>query len=429
VTSGGWVFAGKAIAILAGVAMNVLLARLVSPQEMGTYFIIVSLVTTAALVAQGGLNHAAVRFIAELRGKKELAGAVDVVAKSFYVVTVLSLVTGLGYYFFSKTLAQSLFHMPMIGFGASLMVGWIVLTALRALAAECFRGFEYIRLATLFEGLLTSLVFLLLTAYFYLTTDSITLDIVLWLMLSSAFVSAFSAMLVLYLQVKGFGRRAMVTLKSITNTALPLLANNILFVFVGSFGLWIAGVLGGSDDAALYGAATRLIVLMQFPLLALNAIVPPMVARMNAEGNSESMQNLLRWCATVALLFALPVMLVFLLWGDDLLGLLFGAFYSHAYWVLLLLGVGVMANAWTGYCGTVLMMTGYQSLMLKQAVLTLLVTVPLTWYCGKVFGLEGVAAGISFGILVEHVLWWLSVKKHLGVWTHAGWSLRKQSLA
>jgi len=419
-STGGWVSFAKVITILAGVIVNALLARMLEPQELGIYFLIFSIVTTAVLLAQMGLNQAVIRFIGELRGKGCESGIRDLLLKSFSIVGLSSVLFALIYLFFARNLAAELFHASLMAVGASLLAVWIVFTSLRSLAAECLRGFEAIGWATLFEGLLTSLLFLTFVAWLWFDGRAVDLYQVFVLLLLAASISMVFALYSLWRRVSSLGDEKRVGLSRLMSTSLPLLGSNIMFVFLSSFGLWMVGYLASPEDVAQYGAATRLVALAQFPLLALNAIVPPMIARMYARNEMMELQHLLRWCASLVLILTMLVMIVFVFWGGELLGLIFGSFYSQAHELLVILGLGVLANAWAGYCGPVLMMCGHQNAMLRQALLTVLLTIPAAIMLGTAFGAIGVAVSMSLGVTLLHVLWWWSVRSHLGIWTHAG---------
>ena len=62
---GSWTFALKIASMGASLAVSIVLARLLDPELLGTYFLILSFVSFAALVAQLGLNLAVVRLLAE----------------------------------------------------------------------------------------------------------------------------------------------------------------------------------------------------------------------------------------------------------------------------------------------------------------------------------------------------------------------------
>lgn len=402
-----------------GIATNAILTRLLSPVEIGIYFLIMSIGAVVVLVAQMGLSQLVVRHVAEASGQGRESQIRDMVWKAFISVAVVSSILAVIYAASAPAWGVVLFHSPLMGVGTGLVAGWIVLTALRTLAAECFRGFHAIRLATLFEGLLTSLLFFLMMLWAWRDGHMVSLHRVLSVSLLAALGSAGVALGMLWTRLSRLPYERATSIHALLRAGLPLLVSNLIVVLMTSFGLWAVGFLTTSADAALYGTAARLVVLVQFPLLALNAVVPPMVAHMHARSEMQQLERTLRLLAFLCLLAALAVMLVFTLWGKAILGMLFGSYYAGAYGILLLLGAGIVANAWAGFCGPVLMMTGHQKELMRLSLLASVIMLPVTILSGRFFGAEGVAAGISIGVTILHILMLMAVYKKLHVRTYA----------
>ena len=65
---GAWAISGRSVSVLQALFINALLARFLTHEEMGTYFLIFSVVSFGVLFAGFGLPRMAVRFIAEALG-------------------------------------------------------------------------------------------------------------------------------------------------------------------------------------------------------------------------------------------------------------------------------------------------------------------------------------------------------------------------
>src|SRR6266568_4915099 len=63
-----WVLAGRGFGVVVVLATNALLTRLLSPDQVGAYFVVLSLVMFCALLAQMGAERTAVRLVAESLG-------------------------------------------------------------------------------------------------------------------------------------------------------------------------------------------------------------------------------------------------------------------------------------------------------------------------------------------------------------------------
>src|SRR5918994_2191000 len=64
-SGGTWSFVGKVGGSIIGVVTNGLLARMLTPQEFGAYFLALGLIPFGAVVGSLGLPKTVVRFVAE----------------------------------------------------------------------------------------------------------------------------------------------------------------------------------------------------------------------------------------------------------------------------------------------------------------------------------------------------------------------------
>src|SRR5215203_2209158 len=125
-SNGAWALSGRVITILAVLASNALLARLLSPEDLGTYFLAFSIVSFGTLVGSLGLNQVVVRFVAESMSLNQPERA----RRTVYLVCVLgsagALGVGLGYLLLGDTLVMNLFGSPALSAATALIAGWIV---------------------------------------------------------------------------------------------------------------------------------------------------------------------------------------------------------------------------------------------------------------------------------------------------------------
>lgn len=415
----GWAFLGKVGAMLFGICTNVLLARLLSPSELGAYFLVMSIGAVAVLVGQFGQNQVVVRFIAEGSGEEILSKSRDAIHKAFIITFIFSGTVSLCYFAFDRLLA-SLLHAPVIASVSGLVVVWIMASSLRGLAAECFRGFHDIRKASIFEALAYTSLFLAMLLFAWFLPADVRFHVAIQLSTMAAVLVALWALWGLWKKITQIPSQDMLSYQDMIRTGWPLLISNIVVVAITQAGLWIVSIISGPSDVALYGAAFRLVILLQMPLLILNSILPPIIARLHIQGKRQEIERSLRLVTAAAFVPALILFVVFLFWGGEILSRLYGEFYAGAFWILIILGIGIMANAWAGFCGPTLMMTGHQKTLMTTSIVTGCLAVLLAFILGHFFEAEGVAASMAFGMALQHVLMLLAVRRHVGIWTHAG---------
>jgi O-antigen/teichoic acid export membrane protein len=141
------------VAALLVLAANALLARLLSPGELGAYFLAYSLVTVGALVGTLGLDLSVLRFVAESMALEQYDRTRRVLRVVFGLGLLGTLGAGIAYLLLGHLVGGSLFHSPALVMVTGPVAAWMAIMALQTLFAASFRGFSNLFLATVFSGL------------------------------------------------------------------------------------------------------------------------------------------------------------------------------------------------------------------------------------------------------------------------------------
>jgi O-antigen/teichoic acid export membrane protein len=201
--------------------------------------------------------------------------------------------------------------------------------------------------------------------------------------------------------------------------AWPLLITNVVLLAVTQADLWIMGAFRSQHEVAVYGAAARVVLLVAIPLQIANAVVPPLIAEMYAQGRTQALERVLRATATLAGIPAFLVLAVFVVLGEPVLGVVYGGYYSEGAAVLALLSLGQLVNVWVGSCGMTLGMTGRQSTLMVITVVWATITVAVGLGVVDRYGATGVAAAAAAGLALQNLSTWLVTRYATGMWTHA----------
>lgn len=426
--SGGmWGFVGRAATVLIGFVSNALLARLLSPQDLGTYFLALSIVTLGAVIGSLGLNQAGVRFLAASMGLSQFRRARGVVR----LVIALGLLGALGIgttYALLGGLVGRVFESPALVAVSGLIAGWAAVATVQGLLSEIFRGLHDIRLATVFgsltsgNGLVPGVLLIACLVSMWWVRGEASLALVMFLAAGSGLASALMAGWFLRRKVSVItseGAGGKITAREMLQVAWPLLLTNLTLFALAQADVWILSAFRSQEEVAVYGAAARLVALVTIPLLVSNTFVPPLIAEMHAQGKREELERMLRTTATLSGIPAFLAFAIFVLASEPLLDLVFGDYYGAGASILVLLGVGQVARVWCGACGTTLMMSGHQRTMMLVTLASGLAAVAVGFYTVDRYGGLGVAAATALGNVLQSVLSWLMVKRATGMWTHA----------
>jgi O-antigen/teichoic acid export membrane protein len=421
--SGGiWVVAGKILGGPVVVVTNMLLARVLSPAELGAYFLAFSLVTVCATVAPLGANRAVVRFVAESIGLNRPAVARGAVRHAIMLgiggslVLASAIYSGLG-----ERLARDVVNSQELADASDLVAAWIVPATMTLLIAEIFRGFHDLRWATLHGGLLGSLLTLLIVVTLHLNGIPMTLRVVVWVSFTATMLGALVAGFTLHRRVHKLPPPAADrSLLGMLRVSLPLCVTTAIVLLLQQADIWLVGAFESSQDVAIYGAAARLMFIVSVPLFMVNAVIQPMVAEYYSQRRLDELQKLMRVAATVAAMPALAALACAIVFAAPGLRLLYGETYMAGAGVLVVLALGQMVNVWTGSCGIFLMMTGHERTLMTLTALTGLLTVALMAALVGPFGILGVAIGSALGVSLQNAVLWFAAGRLTGVWTNMG---------
>ena len=119
------------------------------------------------------------------------------------------------------------------------------------------------------------------------------------------------------------------------------------------------GSMIGTDHAGIYSAAVRSAQLISFGLAAVNLILAPMISELYSLNRMLELQRTVNLGALGVLIISLPACIVLLVFGDWVLSL-FGTEFAQGYAALVWLSLGQFVNAFCGFVGLLLVMTGNQ---------------------------------------------------------------------
>ncbi|MGQ0618606.1 MAG: lipopolysaccharide biosynthesis protein [Panacagrimonas sp.] len=415
-----WAFSAKALALSTGLITTALLARMLSTEEMGSYFLIVSLTLFAGVLARFGMQQTVVRLVAEsvARGVPGRAGAA--LRRIYLVATVGSVVVGGAIWLGGgQWVSLHIFDDPRMATVTGLSALWVAALAYRSPLAETFRGLHDQRMASYLTLAIPSATLALSLVVVWLLKIPMDLRLAVALSVGTAAGTLVLGLLLLIKKLPRLRGPGTIGMREILSISAPVFVINLGNMAINNGSLWIGGAFLEGKDIALYGAAMRLVHLVVVPMTLVVSVVQPVIAALNNAQDKPRLEHALRATATLSALPALAVLLVFGVFGPQVLGLVYGSQYTDAYLVLLILVVGQVFFVWAGPCNNVLTMTGHQRpamvLTLTNGVLTAVMCVVMVKYAG----LLGLAIAVTVGDIAKNLQSWLMARRLTGIWTHA----------
>jgi len=422
-----WVFGGKVVTIVLAIVMNAMLARLLTPNELGAYFTSYTLVVIGGSIATLGLDRAVVRFASSAIGADQLGRARTAIRMCLRYGTVgafgagLLLILGVG-----DWLALDVFHSPLVASVMPLTAGWLVATALQALLVETFRALQRFDLATLLDEFIVDVLTATLLGGLLIARDSASLHTVMVVSMCTSITAVLLATGLLIGRVRGLHGTGTLTRQEVFTFAWPALITNLAIMLLGrGVDLWVIGAIRGQSEVAIYGSASRLVVLVATPFLIIQGVIPPIAAELYAQGRIGDMERALRGAASLAGLPSFLVLIAFILFGPMIMRIGYGPYYEQGSTALIILSTGRLVAVWTGSCSVVLMMTGHQKAVMTVTILAGIASVLLGISAARAFGYVGVAVTTSATLMVQNVIQLFLAHRYVGIWTQIYLSPRK----
>ena len=424
-----------------GIVTTGLLARMLSNQELGAYFLALSIVSLGVVVGSMGLPKTVVGLVAESMGVGRPGRARRVIRTVLGLAVFGALGIGLAYLSVGDLVSEHLFHSSLLVGVTGLMAGWIAIAVAQEITAEAFRGFHDIRLATLLGGLATAgksgglimrVLLLGVLALLWVRSEQASLATVMLVCLGSGSVSVVLSLWLLHGKISTLGPsegaedEEPVGAKEVLGDAIPFLAIALTSFVLLSADVWILGALGSLKEVGIYGATSRLVTFVTMPLLVVNLVLPPIVSEMYARGQTGRLERTLRTFSTLAGVPSLLVLLVFMLLGGPILALVYGKPIYHndtAVLVLLILSAAKLTAVWSGSCGLVLQFTGHQRSMLRVNLLTSPLFFVVAVLATQRYGPVGVACAVAITTALQNAIMVLLAKRKTGMWTQVMFSI------
>ena len=347
------------IGTVATFTLTAIAARTLSPGDVTIFYALLAALMIGPILGRFGLNQWAVKDLASLRTREDIAAAVALGRR--YVISVVG----------PASVAAPLISVLFIS-GIShgrLDLGLVVLATV-ILFAETWRlsvGDVLLGLgqtgwaAALAHQVRAAAVTLAVLVHMVVAPDQLGLERIMALMAIVTVVLVVGGLYRLWtLPSLPDGPGLELELPRLLRRGYPFLVVDLIVVVVARGDVWLAGPTLAEDTAARYGTASVLAAQIGVPIGLASVALAPVVAGLVAQRKLDAVEQVVRSLATVVAYALVPVLIVFVFFGRSLLELAYGPPYGDALPYLLVLMIGNVTLALLGAGPVVLLMSGRQ---------------------------------------------------------------------
>ncbi len=384
---------------------EIVAARLLGVTQFGIYTMATAWIYILGMLGTLGFNHALLKFVPTYLAHHEWGALRGIVRRSNLWVALASLLFVIIGYLILLILRDAGIRNAVI---ATFAVALIVLPfqVLSSLRQAVLRSLNKIAYALMPEFILRPLLFmLLLAATAYLVPQSLSAMTAFLLVLVAA-IAAFAVGAIWqhkYLPCETRSHPPIYRDREWLLTALPLLLIVGLNLISSRIDVIMLGMLSEIEHVGIYSAASRVADVVVFGLVSANAVVAPMIARLHSTGRQEELQRMVYLAAKGICLLTLPIALILLIFGHQILGL-FGQGFSAGYPVLVILVCGQLVNALAGPVGYLMTMTGHQVKAARMVGISAMLNLALNGLLIPVWGMIGAAIATAISTVTWNIL-------------------------
>jgi O-antigen/teichoic acid export membrane protein len=392
-----------------------MLAQLLGVDEYGIYVYAITWINILTILCLLGFPTSLVRFIAEYKAKQQWNLLKGIAHRSNQIVLAFSVLVGI----IAAAVTLLLKERISVGVVVTFYIGFglLPIVALSTLRQASLRALNFV---------VQSEMLLLVIRPVLLCLIVLGLSITLGGSLKAAHVMAgnFTAVVGVLFIGTVLLRKALPKSASETKPAyaqrqwlkvsLPLLLIDGMQILLKRTDIIMIGAILGSDDAGIYSAASRISNFVVFALLAINAILAPMISELYHTGRGRELQRIIILASWAIFVFTLVVSTILAVSGKFMLSL-FGSDFTIAFVPLLILLTGQVVNALAGSVGLIMTMTSHQNQAGAIIAVSTAANITLNALLIPLFGLAGAAISTAFTMALWNIAMLTFVRRRIGI--------------
>lgn len=400
IVSAGMVGSNAVIALV----ISIVLARTMGAQQFGLYSFYLTLVTILSVPMQAGLPPLVVREVAQSKARQEWGTILGIKQISERLIFMLGAVILVGVLLFSKATDYDWQSDHGRIFSASLLL--LPCIAFSAARGALVRGLGRVILGQLPEQIMKPVLLLALILGLYglgelspLTAMGANLCAAVAALTVGVWIQRMS--LKKLLPVGASANRP-----ALGNWMLALLPFSMLYGFQiinTQADVILLGLLSDPAEVGVYKVASQFSQLINLIIIAVGIVVSPKVAELFVGGEREKLSALVGRASLVSVALSIPLFILFIFAGRQVIGGLYGGEYGMAYICLMILSVGQFFAVVGSASGLVLNMGGCQWLTAAGVVGAVVINLSMGLLLVPRLGATGSAVSASCALCFSAV--------------------------
>ncbi len=400
---------GKGSNAVIQLAFLVLMTRLLGANVVGIYFLGYAFHQVGLTLGSFALNHAAYRYFPVVENPKLLA------ANLFQLLFIISFVSSLLLIIIGTAVLPALNQnvYPKVYFLFLLAVPFV---AWMTLQVGMFLGMKRMLPGTVVQEIFYPSVRLLM--FLSLFWMGLRLEAALFAFFLSSVLSAVLGWAWLRHDLSlfsGNGKAPVPSKQEILHFSTPIMLAMVINLGITAGMPILIAYFASPKEVALFGSASRIIVLFELAIVAVNGLFAPTISEYLSQGRLTELKILFRKLTAFVLTLTAPFITACMFFPEQIMGL-FGHEFAQGSNYLTILAIGELMNVSTGSVGQFLLMGGHSRLLLgitaTANVLGIIVALSIVNMIGPSSFAVGTAIGVACVNLLALVVVWRLQRLH-----------------
>lgn len=393
-------------------ALNLLLARLLGADDVGIYYLALTVTTMASAIATLGLGNVMVRHtaakaeIGDFAALKAVAGTGTRISLACGIALTILLAAA------APLICEHLLSKPELTRPLQWMALTIVPQTQMRLRAQLLRGLKKIALSQMLRHVdvpFLTLAFIALLGGAYGATGAV------WSFVAANLITAIAAAW-LWKRAAGPDQGGVSPLgaRALIRSGLPILQSSMMNLALSPLTTLLLGAMSSSASVAVFAIAFRTALLTRFAMMAVNAIAAPKFAALHSTADGAALSSTSRRSTFLVTLAALPMLFCFIVFPRWTMGL-FGAEFADGATLLRILAIAQFTAVISAAAPFLLLMSGNERMLRNNTLVSAVVCLVLNVLLIPAFGTIGAAIAVAAAIVVRSLLGSLQVYRCLGI--------------
>lgn len=405
-------------------ALNLALARSMGAAGLGLFMLAYTWLLGLSMLSRYGLDVALLRFAGSAWGERDWPRLRGVAFQAFLITLVASLASSVALFLLAPMLALSVFGKPELEPLLRIVAVCITPYTIMYLNSTLLKAMRLPAMAPLFESgsVMMVLAAVIWGAHYF--AAAISLVVISWYMVIVCIISMLLSWWLVLRRV-----RTMTTVSGSASRQEDLfkVATSFSIISMIAFGIqWgaslIIGIYADAESVGLFNAAQRTAFVVTFIMLVFNSVLPPRMATLYKSGDMAGLERLTVTSTIYMTLASIPVVLVFCLFPEWVLGF-FGPEFVAAAPHLFILAIAQFINVCTGSVGFLLNMTGHEKIVRNLILAVGGLSLLLSFLLIPVLGIWGATISTAISLILQNVVAAWYVQRKLNIRSIPGWSM------